>query len=67
MNIHYFCEIAIAGVSVSHGHISSLLIMFSSMPIRAGIVKMLVRIANREDPEQTDLGLHGLSGFLAGK
>ena len=31
--------------------------------IRAGINKMLVRIANREDPDQTqsDLGLHCLS------
>ena len=53
---------------MSHGHISRLLIMFSSkmLPIRAGIDKMLVRIANREDPDQTDLGLQCLSGFLAG-
>ena len=29
--------------------------------IKAGIHKMLARIANREDPNQTDLGLHCLS------
>ena len=29
--------------------------------IRIGIRKMLVRIANREDPDQTNLGLHCLS------
>ena len=28
---------------------------------RAGIHKMLVRIANREDPDLSDLGLHCLS------
>ena len=29
--------------------------------ITDGIYKMLVRIANREDPDQSDLGLHCLS------
>ena len=36
--------------------------------IRAGIHKMLVRIANMEAPDQTALGLHCLSkGILTGK
>ena len=30
--------------------------------IRTGIHKMLFRISNWEDPDQTDLGLHCLSG-----
>ena len=44
------------------------LVLNEMFVIRAGIHKMLVGIANREDPDQTkqsDKGLHCLSRFLA--
>ena len=41
----------------------SFLFLFSNKMLgdRAGFHKMLVRIAKREDPDQTDLGLHCLT------
>ena len=49
---------------------STFLFLFSNkmLVFRAGIHKMRVNIANREDPDQSDLGLHSfpIYAFLAG-
>ena len=47
-------NLAIAGAFVSYGHISSLFLFLKEIfVVRAGVHKMHIRIANREEPDQT--------------